>query len=544
MKTTTSIFILLLFITSCKKPLKDIVKETEQATFIIYTYDEYGTPNGSGSGFFIDKNGTGITNYHVLDESVKAIIKTYSGEKYEIERVVSSDKDKDIALFQIKNVKNETFNVLRFSKQKIEVGEKVYNIGSPLGLENSVSEGIVSSLRENSHGKVIQVTAPISAGCSGSPILNEKGDVIAVATYSRKDGQNLNFGVIINEEMLTLNKKNDFSKRNPKFNSNDKFVVLNISAESDPELILNAIEFGENMTTLYLSYTYMQLNSNKMFIWSELNKMDEGFLIHDLDKDKKYYLTSSTLGVNKENGTKVELASIHRFKVYFPPIRDELDNIDIIYGYDSRGWHFRNIDLKKYRDNLHVNPESYQKEYALTIMKEGYFKDANNIFLELLENNPRDYNVLNTLGVVSYVADNNNDALMYFTEAIDVNPNIPLAYINRHRVYEYQENYSKALDDINKVVQLDPSQPDNYSYRANIYYKQENWGMAKNDLDKLLEHDEFKRDPGAYLFRIHVNANLNDFASVCKDIHTAYNLTDDEELEAVLQKLWKDCNCR
>ena len=74
--------VIIIPLTSCKKDLKDIIAETKQATCTVYTYDEYGSPSGSGSGFFIDENGTAITNFHVLDGSTKAVIKTEDGVEY------------------------------------------------------------------------------------------------------------------------------------------------------------------------------------------------------------------------------------------------------------------------------------------------------------------------------------------------------------------------------------------------------------------------------------------------------------------------------
>ena len=93
--------VILAFFSSCQKNLKDIIHDTESATFIIYTYDEYGAPLGSGSGFFIDSDGTGITNYHVLDGAVKAMLKTSDGKEYEIDKVLASDKKWDIIKFSI-----------------------------------------------------------------------------------------------------------------------------------------------------------------------------------------------------------------------------------------------------------------------------------------------------------------------------------------------------------------------------------------------------------------------------------------------------------
>lgn len=335
-----------IFLCSCQKELKDIINETEKATFTIYTYDEFGSPLGSGSGFFIDGTGTGITNYHVLDGAVKAILKTSEGKEYEIDKVIASNKNWDIIKFSVINSDNAKFTYLSFTQEEMEQGDKVYNISSPLGLEKSVSDGIVASLRnDKKYGDVIQITAPISPGSSGSALLNEKGKVFAVATFNRRGGQNLNFGVSINDSKLATLTDNDFIRFNSKFNKKDNFIILNIPDERSGEVILNAIEFKDDVTIAYFSFINLNLSMGDMYIWCEMNKGDEGFLIHDLESNFKYYLTSSTIGIDKDSGTEVPLASSYKFKVYFPAIKSTLHKISITNGTTSRGWQFRNIDL-------------------------------------------------------------------------------------------------------------------------------------------------------------------------------------------------------
>jgi len=162
---------------SCSKGAKSVLEKAEDATFVIYTFDEHGSPAGSGSGFFIDKEGIGITNYHVLDKSMKAVIKLKNGQDYEIDKVLASDKKWDIVKFSILNEDQAKFSYLDFSSKEIEQGDKVYNLGAPMGLEQTFADGLVSSIRSDSHGQVAQVTIPISQGSSGSPIMNESGSL-------------------------------------------------------------------------------------------------------------------------------------------------------------------------------------------------------------------------------------------------------------------------------------------------------------------------------------------------------------------------------
>lgn len=534
---------LTIVLSSCKMTLKDIVKEAEQATFVIYTYDEYGTPKGIGSGFFIDKEGTGITNYHVLDGAVKAVLKTSDEEKYEINQVIASDRKWDIAKFTIKNDKNKTFNYLKFSNKEIEKGDKVYNISSPMGLEASVSEGIVSSLRsDGQHGNIIQVTAPISSGSSGSALLNHDGKVFAVATFKYNQGESLNFGVAINEEKLDLLEENEFAKRNSKFNRKDNFIILNVPNSGDQNVVLNALEFKDDATIAYFSYTNLDMSADHMLIWTKLGEGDKGFLIHDLDNNKKYYITSSSIGTDKENGTSVPLASNYKFKVFFPPIKDIPSNIDIVEGYESKSWQFRNICIDEYKDNWEIDMNAYQKEYAYSNMHEGHLADAENLFLAMLDEDPEDLQALNAMGIISFVLENYSNAEAYFTKAIEAHPNNSIGYLNRSQIYQLRGDNQSALRDLTQAVN-NSAQPDDYYKRALLYIKLEEWEKAEKDLDKVIKTEDYKRTADPYAFRAICKMKQRKREAACKDIEIAYNLTNDKELEKTLQQMWNDCGC-
>ncbi|MCX5904059.1 MAG: trypsin-like peptidase domain-containing protein, partial [Proteobacteria bacterium] len=175
--------------------LKDMLKRVMPATVLVVTYDEKGQPLSQGSGFFISEKGEVITNYHVMGGALTAGIKTSDGSIYKITHVLSEDVASDL-IKMLADTGNNKVPFLSINKAAPEVGDKVVIIGSPKGLENSVSDGIVSAVRDvPGFGSIIQTTAPISPGSSGSPVVNMKGEVVGVASAQVREGQNLNFVV-------------------------------------------------------------------------------------------------------------------------------------------------------------------------------------------------------------------------------------------------------------------------------------------------------------------------------------------------------------
>jgi len=186
------------------KSLPSLIKRIKPSTVIIFAYDDKGDFLQLGSGFFISQNGDVITNYHVLQGASSAEIKTADEKTYPITYIVAGDEQNDIIRLSV-NIPSQYVYPLSLSKTIPEVGERIIVYGSPLGLGNTVSDGIVSAIRDiPDYGRIIQITAPISPGSSGSPVLNMKGEVIGIATFQMIKGQNLNFA-IPSERIASLN---------------------------------------------------------------------------------------------------------------------------------------------------------------------------------------------------------------------------------------------------------------------------------------------------------------------------------------------------
>lgn len=174
--------------------LPELVKRIKPSAVAIETFDNRGNTVSRGSGFFIATDRV-ITNKHVIEKSNRVEVHLMDGKKFPVRGVLSVDGEGDLALLQV-DVPRGLAIPLSIVRSIPQEGESIVVIGNPFGLEGSVSNGIVSAVREISgYGKIIQITAPISPGSSGSPVVNMMGQVIGVATLQAAEGQSLNFAV-------------------------------------------------------------------------------------------------------------------------------------------------------------------------------------------------------------------------------------------------------------------------------------------------------------------------------------------------------------
>jgi V8-like Glu-specific endopeptidase len=190
----------------------DVVKRSSDAVVLIVISNSAGQETALGSGFLVSADGEIVTNNHVIKEAHSAIVKLSNGAFFPVSGVLASDADKDLAVIKV-NGKNLPFLALG-DIDKLHVGDHVVAIGSPLGLEGTASDGIVSALRDVASKKWIQTTAPVSHGNSGGPLLDMNDHVVGVITWgvNLELGQNLNFAAPCSEVTKLLVTANQQAK--------------------------------------------------------------------------------------------------------------------------------------------------------------------------------------------------------------------------------------------------------------------------------------------------------------------------------------------
>lgn len=161
---------------------------------MIMVHDKKGEPFASGSGIMIGRKGYIVTNNHVLSDGCFYSVRIENDDNcYQTDQIVKYNHLFDLAVIRIDRQLNPL--PIYSGPQKLVRGQKVVAIGSPMGLFNSVSDGIIAGFRTMEDVDMIQFTAPISPGSSGGAVLNMYGEVVGISTMHLADAQNLNMAV-------------------------------------------------------------------------------------------------------------------------------------------------------------------------------------------------------------------------------------------------------------------------------------------------------------------------------------------------------------
>lgn len=180
-----------------ERSVSEVVKSTLDSVVLIVVSDGSGKELKQGSGFIVASDGKILTNEHVIAGAHSGVVKLSNGAFFPIQGVLAVSKTDDLAVIKVDG-KNLPALTLGYDS-KLAIGDRVIAEGSPLGLENSVSDGIVSAFRNEGGTEWVQTTAPISHGNSGGPLLDMEGDVVGIVALKLVGGENLNFAVSIGQ---------------------------------------------------------------------------------------------------------------------------------------------------------------------------------------------------------------------------------------------------------------------------------------------------------------------------------------------------------
>ena len=181
------------------------------------------TPGGLGSGFFINEEGYLITNFHVIENETQISLEVYHHSNGQLERmnyrqvrIVAINKFADLALLKVEDKNAPKFAAIFIGESDgLSVGERVFAIGSPLGLERTVTEGIISTKTRELQGDLyLQTTAQINPGNSGGPLFNLRGEVVGVTNMKITFGEGLGFAIPVETLRFFLNHRDAFAYDN------------------------------------------------------------------------------------------------------------------------------------------------------------------------------------------------------------------------------------------------------------------------------------------------------------------------------------------
>lgn len=440
--------------------LPELVRRVKPSVVAIVTYDARGEKLSKGSGFFVSQDRV-ITNRHVIDGAFKAEVHTTSGNAYNVRGVLAVDGEGDIALLQIDIGPNQ-INPLMITRTSPQEGEAVVVVGNPLGLEGSVSNGIVSAVRDiPNFGRIIQITAPISSGSSGSPVINMQGQVIGVATLQLTDGQSLNFAVpsdrvaaLQTSAIRTLSEVVSATKKSQRATA-ERFYMqgLGLLSRDDCERALPYFKRATDSDPTYAeAWAQMGFCSGMLGRHEDALKASKQAIRLRPDSAESYVNIGSAyayLGQYKDSAD-----------AYKQALRLDPDNADVHFAlgitYNKMGR--ADDEVQSYKQAIRLKPDyagAYER-LGLAYMKMNRNTDAVNAFKQLVLLKPGDASAYDNLGQAHLKAKQAADGIEAFKRAIQLRPDFARAYYNLGLGYLAIDDRDAAIEQYTILKNLDP----------------------------------------------------------------------------------------
>jgi len=439
--------------------LPDLVRRIKPSAVAIETFDSRGEKLSRGSGFFIAVDRV-VTNRHVIDNAFRAEVHSYNGSVYPVRGVIAVDAEGDLALLRVEAPPNQVRPLL-LDKTSPQEGESVVVIGNPFGLEGSVTNGIVSAVRDiPTFGRIIQITAPISPGSSGSPVVNMQGQVIGVATLQITGGQSVNFAIpserisqLQSGALLSLSDLVATSGRNKRAKAVQSFRDgLSFLSKDDCE---NALPYFEKA---------VESDNNYAEAWAQAGFCREKLGRHAdaIEASKK----AVNLRPSAESYFNIGLANYYLKQYrdaaegYRQSIKlDPYNAADAYYalGLVYRDWGRPDDEIQAYKQAIRLRQDytSAYERLGSRYLKSKKYSEAVDVFKQISVLKPGDANAPNSMGEAYLEMGKLLEAVEAFRQAIRLKPDFGKAYYNLGRSQLAQGNRDGALEQYNILQNLD-----------------------------------------------------------------------------------------
>jgi serine protease Do len=326
--------------------LTDLAKKAQYVVMIM-TYDSKEILTATASGVIIGPNGLVVTNYHVLEGANKAVVVNDKEEFFPVEGVLAYDGERDLALLK---VQADLPYVTLGDSEDVQIGDEVISIGSPLGLKNTVANGVVSNLIEIEGQPFIQTTAPISEGSSGGGLFNSQGELIGITTAIISTGQNINLAIPVQDLKPLLEYKADQPlKLEEIFEAKASVHGLIVSLD-DLTTYLNEYhnEYTNGVDLIHFSYLPSASDDYDYEVEALINPFDYGSWLETSNKDRLAIIGS----ILKSIDAKVDLSKSFRvvfyYQDYWPVYPNNFGKYEISLAPDGEGWLVTHIIAQGY----------------------------------------------------------------------------------------------------------------------------------------------------------------------------------------------------
>src|SRR6266542_1092127 len=439
--------------------LPELVRRIKPSAVAIETFDARGEKLSRGSGFFIASDRV-VTNRHVIDNAYRAEVHSYNGNVYAVKGVIAVDAEGDLALLRVDAPPNQVRPLL-LDRTSPQEGESVVVIGNPFGLEGSVTNGIVSAVRDiPTFGRIIQITAPISPGSSGSPVVNMQGQVIGVATLQITGGQSVNFaipserisqlqsGILMSlSDLVVATGRNKRAKAVQFFRDGLSFL-----SKDDCQTALSYFEKAAESDS-----NYAEACAQTGFCNEKLGRHAEA-----IEASKK----AVVLRPSAESYFNIGLANFYLKQyreaadAYRQAIKlDPYNASDAYYalGLVYRDWGKADEEIQAYKQAIRLRPDytvAYERLGA-RYLKSKKYPEAIEAFKQLTTLKPGDPVTPNNLGEAYLEMGRLNEALEAFRQAIRLKPDFGRAYFNLGKCFLAMGNREGAVEQYNILQNLD-----------------------------------------------------------------------------------------